>query len=367
MPAARAIPASRLNTGELAIIDIWHPIVHSIAITGFVFVMMVVVECATVVSKQVWRGPRIAGRGQHAAGAAMGSVPGCLGAFAAAVMHSRGVISFGALLAAMVATVGDEAFLMLALIPGQFIILAITLFLLGTIAGTVVDLVLRPRSDGIETDPDAGSVPPWIRPDLRTVAALWRRPSRARVVFSVVLGAFGTAVAVGWLHPVSGGWIHAVTVVAVFAGLAIVVTGDERFLIERLYRHVVRRHLPRIFAWTSGALILTELIAGRMDPGSLASWNGPTLLMLACLLGLLPESGPQVLFVTLFHRGLIPFSVLLAGSIVQDGHGMLPVLAQSRRTFVLIKGIKLTLGLAVGFAGLASGWYQEVPSWIVRW
>ena len=54
------------------------------------------------------------------------------------------------------------------------------------------------------------------------------------------------------------------------------------------------------------------------------------MLVIACLVGLIPESGPHLIFVTLFAQGVVPLSVLLASSIVQDGHGMLPMLAHSR-------------------------------------
>jgi hypothetical protein len=60
-------------------------------------------------------------------------------------------------------------------------------------------------------------------------------------------------------------------------------------------------------------------------------------------------------FVTLYAQGSIPLSILLASSVVQDGHGMLPMLADSRRAFVLIKAINLTVGLAMGAAALAVG------------
>ena len=79
------------------------------------------------------------------------------------------------------------------------------------------------------------------------------------------------------------------------------------------------------------------------------------VLLAACLVGLIPQSGPHLIFVTLFAGGYIPMSVLLANSIVQDGHGMLPVLAHSRRVFILIKIINLIFGLLVGAAAMAAG------------
>ena len=80
------------------------------------------------------------------------------------------------------------------------------------------------------------------------------------------------------------------------------------------------------------------------------------ILVVACLVGLIPQSGPHLIFVTLYARGEIPFGVLLASSIVQDGHGMLPMLAQSRRAFFLVKAVAFAAGIAAGAVALAMGW-----------
>ena len=72
------------------------------------------------------------------------------------------------------------------------------------------------------------------------------------------------------------------------------------------------------------------------------------MLGAAGLLGLIPESGPHLLFLTMYDQGMAPFSVLLASSIVQDGHGMLPLLAHSRVDFLKVKAINLVAGLLAG-------------------
>ncbi len=41
--------------------------------------------------------------------------------------------------------------------------------------------------------------------------------------------------------------------------------------------------------------------------------------------------------------------------IVQDGHGLLPLLAESRREFFKIKGINLLVGFLVGLIGYIAG------------
>ena len=76
------------------------------------------------------------------------------------------------------------------------------------------------------------------------------------------------------------------------------------------------------------------------------------MLIIAILVGIIPESGPHLIFVTLFAQGSIPFTILLANSIVQDGHGTLPLLAVSRSAFFWLKLINIGFGLLFGILGL---------------
>jgi hypothetical protein len=80
------------------------------------------------------------------------------------------------------------------------------------------------------------------------------------------------------------------------------------------------------------------------------------LLIIAVLVGIIPESGPHFIFITLFAQGAIPFSVLLASSISQDGHGMLPLLAESKRGFLGVKFVNIIYALIVGLIAYAIGY-----------
>jgi hypothetical protein len=130
----------------------------------------------------------------------------------------------------------------------------------------------------------------------------------------------------------------------------------EHFLDEHIWEHIVKVHLPRIFLWVFGVLFLLHFV---LEPLNISEWitgNQLVVLVIACLVGLIPESGPHMIFVTLFAQGMIPMSTLLASSAVQDGHGMLPLLAESKRSFVYVKAINLIVGLAIGFIGYITGW-----------
>ena len=144
-------------------------------------------------------------------------------------------------------------------------------------------------------------------------------------------------------------------IAAALLGLYIVATVPEHFLEEHLWDHVAKEHLPAIFLWTLGALFLVEFAETHTAAEQWAPRGMLIMLMVACLVGIVPDSGPHLVFVTMFANGMIPFSVLLANSIVQDGHGMLPLLACSRRDFLKVKAVNLVVGLVVGLAAYKLG------------
>ena len=80
--------------------------------------------------------------------------------------------------------------------------------------------------------------------------------------------------------------------------------------------------------------------------------NTVLMILLATLIGIIPESGPHMIFVTLFAAGVIPFPVLLASSISQDGHSSIPLLAESRKSFAWAKLINCIVALVAGFAAM---------------
>ena len=76
------------------------------------------------------------------------------------------------------------------------------------------------------------------------------------------------------------------------------------------------------------------------------------MIPLAVLIGCIPQSGPHLVFVTMFAAGYIPLPVLLANTISQEGHAGLPLLAESKSAFVKAKAIKIVLALVIGYAAM---------------
>ena len=122
----------------------WHILTdalrNSVLITGLVVVMMMMIESLNIESKgMVFKGLKRTKFGQVVVASLLGSIPGCMGGFATVSLYTHRMFSFGALVAMMIASSGDEAFVMLAMIPEQALILFVVLFVLAIIVGVAVD------------------------------------------------------------------------------------------------------------------------------------------------------------------------------------------------------------------------------------
>ena len=332
---------------------------HATMISGFVFIMMLAVEYFNVSTRGLLQRGLVRGRWrQYLLAVALGSMPGCLGAFVSVTLYAHGVFTLGAVTAAMIATSGDAAYVMFAMVPEEAFLVAGALAVLGVATGFLTDSVpekwLPQRDDDCHRlevhEEDRGE-----RQNLAQIIAQWKRVTPARLVLAGGIAAYFVLLLSRTLGDEETAWVRWTLAGSAVAGLFIVVTVPDHFLAKHLWEHVAKRHFPRIFAWTLGALLVVYLVVETWGLGDELSEGRWALLLASGVVGLIPDSAPHIVFITLYAEQIAPFSVLLASSIVQDGHGMLPMLAHSRRAFIRIKLINLVVGLAVGACVMAFG------------
>lgn len=112
----------------------------TVLVTGLVVIMMMLIESVNVEnSGRIFGRLKNNGFAQVLISALLGVLPGCMGGFAVVSMYTHRLLGFGALLAMMVATAGDEAFLMLAMFPDKAALLLGVLFVIAVIAGLVAN------------------------------------------------------------------------------------------------------------------------------------------------------------------------------------------------------------------------------------
>ena len=286
---------------------LWEVFLDSLEITGWVVLMMSLIELINVSSSgRILQ--KVQGRPflQVLVAALLGSIPGCAGGFAVVSMFTHDVISFGALIAGMVATFGDEAFFLFAQSPKWGAILTAILFGIGIATGVAFMLISKKWKFTLETHDFA------IHEEMDTHDHAHEHTSA----------------------PSSG----------LRARIA-------HFFKEHIWEHVIKQHLLKVFLWSFCVLLVLMIIGLFVDVEQLLqakAWAKYLMLLLAVIIGFIPESGPNLIFIVMFLNGSIPFGILLANSISQNGHAGLPLLAQSRKNFFIVKGITLVLGLIVG-------------------
>ena len=134
--------------------------------------------------------------------------------------------------------------------------------------------------------------------------------------------------------------------------IAVIWRADDHFVEHRLWKHIVMGHLPVIFAWTFGVLAVIGIGMTYIDITGWISRNTAAMILLAALIGLIPESGPHMIFVSLWATGIVPLPVLLASCISQDGHSSLPLLAEDRKSFAYAKLLNCLIAILAGFGSM---------------
>ena len=262
---------------------------ESVQISLLVAVMMVLVDLLNVLTKQKLESFFKNAREfrQYLFASLIGVVPGCIGGFTNVSLYIHGLISFGALAGSMIAVSGDEAFVMLAMFPKDAVILFTILFVIGIFSGWLIDRIVKKYK--ISTCENCKEMV---------------------------------------THPKEKNFKH--------------------YFKEHIYGHIIKKHLWKIALWTFGALAVVEFGLQYLHLEEFTSQYKIVFLIVGALVGLIPESGPHLIFVTLFAQGLVPFSVLLTSSIVQDGHGMLPMLSYSLKDSIKLKIFNFVIGLTIG-------------------
>ena len=327
---------------------------NALMISSFVFVMMLLVEYVNIQSRGGWsRVFQMSRWRQYIFAAFLGAIPGCLGAFAATTLYSHNIISFGALVATMVTTSGDEAFIMFALMPRTALLITLVLFGSSLLLAVLVDRFTRAGAfaskDHFHSLPIHDTSNCLCFDPGKIITQLHHLSFQRFLLISLILILL-TLIGTGIIGPQTWDWMRITFTAGLSLTLFVALTVPEHFLKEHVWEHLLKAHLPRIFLWTFGTLLVLNIARDYLAVENLIEKNYLAVLLIAVIVGLIPQSGPHFAFIALFLEGSLPLSILLANSASQDGHGTLPLIAFSKRSFIVLKLINLVWGLILGLS-----------------
>jgi len=282
--------------------------------------------------------------------ALLGSTPGCGGAVVVVAAYTSGNVSFGAVVAALTATMGDAAFLLIAVRPDTALIVLPLSFVVGIVTGFIVDKINKTDYRGnvaatCELAPRIGKIR--IR-DYTYVAAVI--PGLAIGVSQLMQ--FDLEATWGIILPIIGLAGTAIGLLVWVMSPVVAMTNAQDAPFTR-----AAEETSFIAIWVIGAYLAYDYIVAfsGVDLNDLFASVAPLLPLMGVLIGLIPGCGPQVLVTTLYVNGLIPFAALMGNAISNDGDALFPAIALNPTAAIMatLYSTIPALILAYGFYGFA--------------
>lgn len=335
-------------------------------------------------------------------GALLGLSPGCGGAIFVMPLYLKGTVTYGTVIATLVATMGDSAFVLISTRPLDYVLVSAISFAAAILTGYTVDALkidggfARRRAALLQKSTVSSAEHAKLHNDaLRHIGheegdsidmllhhskkSRHEQGLASRFTHNAAYKIFWALIAAGLILGVcllfqvdvntQLGIPHIGTVIGI-AGLifcAVYMIIAKRFIkneehseeeqkLFSLKETLVHSAQDTAFVciWVFFAYFVYELfvlavggeavVAGWMTATGLAS------VILGAVLGLVPGCGPQIIFVSLYAKGLLPFAALIANAISQDGDALFPLLAIDSRSSLWATVITTIPALLLGVA-----------------
>jgi|TARA_B100001778_G_scaffold157303_1_gene129326 hypothetical protein len=314
---------------------------------------------------------------QPVIGALMGLTPGCGGAIIMMPMYARGYVTYGTVVATLIATLGDSAFVLIgaAVADSSFIAPMIAVhvisFVVGVLWGYIVDMTGTTPSKPLgkfgpkvgddlipESDEDTSlledlprEVPEGIGYKILHQGYLfWWGITTIGFIFAILLlvwsgqdpeyelklaynpltidgfitwvGLLGTTLSVV-LYVAQKNW---------FADDTEATIGDKLHSMRETMVHAASETAFVTF-WVMIAYLafeFTMLFSGVTEQDMARHGDGLIAVVVAAIIGLIPGCGPQIIAITAYTKEMISFPALAANAISQDGDALFPLLVRHK-------------------------------------
>ena len=314
---------------------------------------------------------------QPVIGALMGLTPGCGGAIIMMPMYARGYVSYGTVLATLIATLGDSAFILIgaAITDSSFVAPLVAVhaisFVTGVSWGYLVDMTgTTPHKPlghfGPSVGEEAGKVESGNESPLEDLPReepvglgykilhqgylVWWSVTVIGLIFAILLmvwsgqdpdynlelsfdptsldgfitwvGVIGTSLSV-ILYIAQKNWIGDDTEATI---------GDKLHSMRETMIHSASETAFVTF-WVMIAYLAFEfgmLLSGISEQDMSNYGDGLIAVIAASIIGLIPGCGPQIIVITAYTKDIISFPALAANAISQDGDALFPLLVRHK-------------------------------------
>jgi hypothetical protein len=263
----------------------------------------------------------------------LGAIPGCGGAIVVVTQYIQGRIGFGSLVAVLTATMGDAAFLILALEPSTGALIFGLGIIVGSISGYIVDMIHK--SDYLMQKLDSDS---FLHEKLHKTLV-----SKFNLFWLIIfLPGFLLGIMIAFqIDPNKFFSLpYNLNIVGIIGSsgaiLSIFMWSLNPLSDYQCSTDKSRGYLARVVDTTN--FVTTWVICGflvfeifmyftTIDLKSLFGVWLPFIPLIAIIFGFLPGCGPQIVVATFYLNGFIPLSAELGNAISNDGDALFPAIA----------------------------------------
>ncbi len=266
----------------------------------------------------------------------LGAIPGCGGAIIVVTQYIQGRISFGSLVAVLTATMGDAAFLILAIEPSTGLLIFIIGILVGSISGYCVDLIHGTQ---------------FMQPK-----------SIVKIEFEKIKKTFVSKFNIFWIFIFIPGFIMGflsafrIELTSDIYNSLFVLIGSSGAILSifmwslnplsdfQCSTDKSRGYISRVIdttnfvtTWVISGFLIFEIFMyfSNLDLKVFFDLWMPLVPLVAILFGFLPGCGPQVVVATFYLNGYIPLSAELGNAISNDGDALFPAIALTPKAAIL--------------------------------
>jgi hypothetical protein len=369
---------------------------------------------------------------QPVIGALLGLTPGCGGAIFVMPLFIKGNVTFGTVIATLIATMGDAAFVMIAAMPLHYLWISVLSFVAAIITGYIVDYLkigdkllanmeihnkkeleaLHAVADHMILDMASGGADTHNHDNYKHVGhdegdivdlalhhnakghqdpnSLGHRFTHSFYRVYWVFIALGLVLGVMLLFQMDVNTLIIpnlglyIGVIGTLVSAALMIMG-KKFLADDTHEEseIKMMSLKETFihgaqetafvgTWVFVAYLIYEIGVFAMGGGDYGAGElimkemmmaaGLYSVILGAVIGLVPGCGPQIIFVALFTKGMVPFAAVLANAISQDGDALFPLLAIDRKSSLWATVITtvpaFVFGIVFYYLEVRFGWFM---------
>lgn len=335
-------------------------------------------------------------------GALLGLTPGCGGAIFVMPLYLKGSVTFGTVVSALIATMGDASFVLVTARPLEYLIVSGISFAAAIATGYAVDAlkidggfskrraeILKSASVSAGEHAQLQDAPIYHigHEDGDSVDMIMhhnkkqRHEKKSAMIFThnIAYRIFWALIGIGLilgimlLADIDINTALGIPNIGIYIGVAglgfciIYMIADKRIIKNEEHEASEQKLLSLketmvhnaedtafVCIWVFVAYFIYELLVIIIGGETvIAGWMAATGLasvIVGALIGLVPGCGPQIIFVSLYTRGMVPFAALLANAISQDGDALFPLLAIDRRSSFIATVITTIPALLLGIA-----------------